>query len=547
LSVHGNQYLLPLFIDKNTRRSYIQGNDELALVFYLLTKELGVNEKILSFSKLLWPILSIQGVIGTHIMLDGVGIFKKSGKFSNPPRQPLVGHILRNIENRTKFEELDKLIDILIYKDTEAEDIGEGEESEYHSLKLDGLINPEFLQTLVSIIPLIDYKPIIDYTVLEHSITTENALTIAENYRDIINTMKGNAYRWNTQTELIEKEVGKWLVDLNVQLKDLDTRYSSQINKASSTIDPSQIDHKRKLEQDKIDQWNVEEKKKVIEGISTLFKTSERNLEEILTKNKFFVNNDTLKSKVFTDILPHFQNHFNYLKVEGEKFLTSLEVLNQMFNELKERANQLDQEANSKLEKFRESQSVKLKDRDKLLSEFESEKEEKIADLRIQKEKIEKLFSKIKEIIQIKHNACLQEAQELVRWSLTDNQSELFSRPIQWIYMPIYVMFIENEKDAEEHMNILFPGYINRNYVNPNNIYENLSDPLMILKNTLTEIIEDNMAVRSNFEFSSEGKSLVKDVNLKKKIQLGISKLKESISITENVEKKIRDNLGLLP
>ena len=542
MSVHGNQYLLPLFIDKSTKRPFIQGNDELALAFYLLTKELGINEKIVSFSRLLWPILSIQGVIGTHIMLDGLGLFRKSDKFSNPPRQPLVGHILRNIDNRTKLEELNKLIEILTYKDTEAEDIGEGEESEYHSLKLDGLINPEFLQTLTKIIPLIDYKPIIDYTVLDHNITTENALTIAENYRNIINTMKGNAFRWNSQIELIEKEVAKWLVDLNVQLKDLDTRYSSQINKASSTIDPSQIDHKRKLEQDKIDQWNVEEKKKIIEGMSTLFKTSERNLEEILEKNKFFVNSDTLKSRVFTDILPHFQNHFNYLKIEGENFLKSLEVLQQRFIELKERANQIDQEANSKLDKFRESQNLKLKDRDKLLSEFGIEKEEKIAELKIQTERIEKIFSNIKEIIRIKHNACQQEAQELVKWSLTDTQSELFSRPIQWIYMPIYVIFVE--KETEEYMNVLFPGYATND---PNNIYVNISDPLAKLKNTLEEIIEDNMVVRSNFEFSSERKNLIKDVNLKKKIQLGISKLKESILITESIEKKIRENLSLLP
>ncbi|MFX1278642.1 MAG: hypothetical protein ACFFA3_04445 [Promethearchaeota archaeon] len=544
MSVHGNQYLLPFFIGKMRRRPIIQGNDELALTFYLLTKNLGVNEKILSFSRLLWPILSIQGTIGTHIMLDGLGIFKKIDKFSNSPRQPLVGHILRNIENRTKLEELNKLIEILTYTDIEAEEIGEGEESEYQSLILDGLINPEFLQTLVQIMPLIEYKPIIDYTVLDHSITTENALTIAEDYRNIINTMKGNAFRWNSQIELIEKEVDKWLVDLNVQLKDLNSRYSSQINKASSTIDPTQIEHELKLEQDKIDQWNVEEKKKIIESISTLFKTSERNLEEIIKKNKFFVDSDSLKSRVFKDILPHFQNHFDYLKVEGEKFLESVEILKQRFVELKNRADLIDQEAKNKLEQFRESQNLKLKDRDRLLSEFESEKEGKISELKAQKDQIESLFNKIKEIIKCKHIDCLQEAQQLVRWSLTDNQSELFSRPIQWIYLPIYVLFIENEAQMEERMNILFPGYITND---PNNIYEFISEPILQLKNTLNEIIENNMAVRSNFEFSSDRKNLIKDVNLKKKIQLGISKLKENNLITEIGENTIRENLNLLP
>jgi len=544
LSVHGNQYLLPFFINKFTKQAVVQGNDELSLTFHLLTKDISKNEKILSFSRLLWPILSIQGTIGTHIMLDGLGIFNRKGKFSNPPRQPLVGHILRNIENRTKIEELNKLIEILSYKDTEAEEIGEGEESEFQTLKIDGLINPEFLQTLIMIIPLIEYKPILDYTVLDHSITTDIALNISENYRDIINTMKGNAYRWKTQIELIEKEVSKWIINLNVQLKDLDTRFSSQMNKASSTIDPTQIEHELKLEQDKIDQWNVEEKKKIIEGISTLFKTSERHLEEMIKNNKFFTSEDSLKSRVFEDVLPHFENHFNYLKEEGKKFLESLEGLNHRYGELKERAHRIDEEAKIKLQSFKESQNLKLKDRDKLLSEYESEREAKITDLRTQKEMIESMFDNIKQIIQLKHNSCLQEAQELIRWSLTDNQSELFSRPIQWIYMPVYVMFIENEENVEEYMNIVFPSYITND---PNNIYEFISDPFQELKSKLIERIENDMAVRSNFEFSSERKNLIKDINIKKKIQLGISKLKERALINENIEAKIRENLNLLP
>jgi hypothetical protein len=530
-------------MNKITRRSIIQGNDELTLSFYLLTKDLGRNEKIVSFSRLLWPILSIQGVLSTHIMLDGLSIFSKSDKFSNPPRQPLIGHVLRNIENRTKIEELTKLIEILTYKDIEAEEIGENEESEYHTLKINGLINHEFLHTLISIIPLIEYKPIVDYTVLDHSITTEMALNISENYRETVNTMKGNAYRWKSQTELIEKEVGKWLVDLNVQLKDLETRYSSQISKTSSTIDPSQIDYQVKLEQDKIDQWGVEEKKKLIENITTLFKTAERSLEEVIKKNRFFVSGDSLKSRVFEDIIPHFQNHFDYLKSEGQKYLESLESLNQRFNEQKEKATQIENEANKKLQQLKESLNLKLKDRNKLLTEFQSEKQEKVSDLVILKEKIEQMFSKIKEIIENKQKVCQQEAQGLVNWSLNDNQSEMFSRPIQWIYMPIYTMFSENEDTMDENMNIIFPGYITNN---PDNIYEFVSTAFLNLKNVLNEKVEDNMAVRSNFEFSSENKNLMKDSSLSKRIQLGLSKLKEKSLINENIEKKIRENLNLL-
>jgi len=543
MTVHGNQYLLPFFMRKTHGQALIQGNEELSLAFYLLIKDIGKNEKIISFARLLWPVLSIQGVISTHIMLDGLNIFNKKDKFSNPPRQPLIGHILRNIDNRTKIEQLDKLIDILTYKDIEAEDIGESEESEFHTLKIDGLINPIFLQSLIKLMPLIEYGPIADYAVLDPTITTENALNISEQYREIINTMKGNAYRWKTQIELIGKEVEKWLIELNVQLKDINLRYSSQINKTSSTIDSSQMDEQIKIEQDKIEQWNINEKKKIIESISTLFKTSERYLEDMIKHNKFYVSGDSLKSKVFIDLLPQFETHFNYLKEEGNKFLESIDSLFQRYNELKEKATQIDNHAEIKLSDFKDSLQIKLQDRNKLVSEFETEKQEQITKLENFKNQIEGLYNKIKEIIQTKHNICLQEAQQLSGWSLNDNQSELFTRPIQWIYMPVYAMFIEKEDEFEEYMNIVFPGYINNDI---KNIYEDISESFINLKDILREKIETDMAIRSNFEFSSDRKNLLKDQSLKKRIQLGVSKLRERTLLNEDMETQIRDILNII-
>ncbi|MFX0041628.1 MAG: hypothetical protein ACFE8L_01835 [Candidatus Hodarchaeota archaeon] len=542
--IHGNQYLLPFFIRKDIHQPAIQENDELTLAFYLLSKDLKKNEKILSFSRLLWPLLCVQGVVSTHIILDGLLVFSKKDKFSNPPRQPLIGHLLRNIDNRTKTEQLNKIIEVLTYKDVEAKQIGETEESEYQTLTINGLINPEFLQALIRIIPLIEYKPITEYSVLDTSITTESALDIAEQYRNIINTMKGNSLRWKTQIELIGKEAEKWLIDLNVQLKDIKLRYSSQISKTTSIIDPTQIDQQVKLEQDKIDQWNVNEKKKVIESISTLFKTAERHLEEMVKNNKFYSHGDTLKSKVYKDLLPHFENHFSYLNEEGKKFLESLNGLNQRFIELKERTIQIDNEAYRKLESIKESLNEKLKDRNKLLTEFQSEKEENISKLELLKNQIEKSFESIKEILQIKQDNCLHEAQALIGWSLNDDQSELFSRPIQWIYMPMYAMFIEDESKKEEYMNIIFPGFIQSD---PNNIYEAVSNAFIDLKNTLTKKLEDDMAIRSNFEFSCERKNLIKDPNLKKIIQTGISKLRNKFFINELIERKIRESISFLP
>ena len=337
MSIHGNQYILPLFYTQSSLPP-IKDYDELALSFYLLTKNLKQNEKVLSFSRLLWPFLCVQGVISTHIILDGLNIFSKKGKLSNPPRQPLIGHLLRNIENRTKTEQIKKILEVLQYKDKDAESIGESEESEFQKLKIDSLTNPEFLQTLVKLLPLAEFKSVAEYMPLETNFTTEQALEIADTYRNTINYMKGNALRWDTQIELIGKEVDKRLIDINVQLKDISSRFSSQISKTSQTIDSSQIKEKFALERDKIDQWKVHEKRNVIENISVLFKTAERNLEEIIKKNKAFTHTDILKGRVFNDVIAPFENHFKYLIEEVNNFVNSVTSLTEKYMALKEKA-----------------------------------------------------------------------------------------------------------------------------------------------------------------------------------------------------------------
>ena len=312
MSIHGNQQILPLF---TTRQNLppIKEYDELTLAFYLLTKNCKHEERVISFSRLLWPFLCVQGAIGTHIILDGLEVFSKKGKLSNPPRQPVIGHLLRNVEGLTKSEQLNKIIEVLSYIDKEAEEFGLGEDSKFQKLKINALVNPEFLQTLAKLLPLVEFKPISDYMPLETNFTTEQALDVAEKYRNSIDYMKGNAFRWDTQIELIGKEVDKWLIDLNVQLKDINTRYSSQINKTSQIIDSNQMKDQIALESDKSDQWKVNEKRRVIENISVLFKTAERELEDIIKKNKFYTQSEILKGRVFNDLTEPFEHHFKYL------------------------------------------------------------------------------------------------------------------------------------------------------------------------------------------------------------------------------------------
>ena len=540
MSIHGNQYVLPLF-NVTSNIPPINENDELALAFYLLLKQKKENEKILSFSNLLWPFLTVQGVISTHIIIDGLSVFSKKGTLTNPPRQPLIGHLLRNIENRTKKDQLAKINEILSYKDLEAQEIGESEDSEYQKLNIEGLINPAFLQTLARLLPLIEYRSISQFQPLDSAISTEAALEIAEKYRKTIEYMKGNALRWQNQIELISKEVDKWLIDLSVQFKDIETRYSSQISKTSQSIDDIQIREKLNLERDRIDQWKVDEKKKIIENISVLFKTVERQLEEMLKKNKFYTQSESLKSRVFDDILTNFENHFAFLLEEGKNFIDSVTNLTKKYVELKERGSVIDTDAKEQLERFTRTLDTQLKDRNAHLTQFEIEKQQKIAEINDLKNELEDLFNQSKELINTKQGKCLQEAKDLINWSLNDNRAEIFSRPIQWIYMPLYVMIVEDQDSMEEKIRFVFPGSVSQNL---DNNYKEITEEIVNLKNHLIELMEDDMALRSNFEFSCENKNLMREKNMDKRIQQGISILRNKSIINDEMEKLIRLNLN---
>jgi hypothetical protein len=91
-------------------------------------------------------------------------------------------------------------------------------------------------------------------------------------------------------------------------------------------------------------------------------------------------------------------------------------------------------------------------------------------------------------------------------------------------------------------MKILFPGIIS----NPKELYKELSQDFTKLNNLINGRIEEDIALRSNFEFSSQNKNLLKDKNFDKKIQQGIAILRNLNLISADIEQNIRSNLSLI-
>ena len=254
-----------------------------------------------------------------------------------------------------------------------------------------------------------------------------------------------------------------------------------------------------------------------------------------------FTQEEMLKGRIFDELTPSFENHFKYLIEEGNKFVDTVTSLTEKYMELKEKASEVEIEAENNLKSFKESLEVKLKDRDKHLSEFEQEKQQLISTIEEERHTIESLYNEIKNIIKAKNGNCLQESKDLITWSLNDSQSDLFARPIQWIYMPLYSLFLEDQETGEERMKLLFPGIVSNN---PTEMYKELSEELIQLKKRIDEKFEEDIALRSNFEFSAQNKNLLQDKNLNKRIQQGIAVLRNINIFNNDMEQLLRNNLN---
>ncbi len=548
MSFHGQQNILPMFYFKEYASKPISLNEELSLSFYLLTHDLKENEKIKSFARLLVPMVFIQGLISTHIVLEGLSIASFNDKITNPPRQAVVGHILRNIENRTQVELLEKIIAVITYKDEDAKELSsikeEEEEAEFKTVTIKSLLNPGLLEGLKKILPKLKYVPIRDYTVLDSSLITELALDLAEYYRNTIKLLKGNAMRWQNLIKLIDKEIDKWLLDLKVKKKDIKGLYDSEIGKMSKIIDSSIVNERIKEEKDKIDLWVQIQKKKLIEAISQQFMTVDRKILELGGKNKFFTNYNALKAFRLEEVISKCRNHIGGMNENIRSLSDLVRNISTQVDDYVKRSEEINQKATQRLEDLKQNLGEQLSKKDEMISKSQMEKEFESGEIKNLKNNIKNKSQVIKDIISKKSEDCLRDSKILENWNIKDSEAGNLSMPVIWVFFPLYMSLIEGE--FEEKIKILLPGFINRNALNTESLKEELDPSYSTYLQNLMMKIEEDMKVRSNFEFSGEKNNLLEDSNIKKQIQNGISSLQSSAIISDVLAKEMEEKLNFI-
>jgi len=551
MSVHGNQKVLPMFFLKGERIKPASLNEEMSLAFYLLAHDLKEREKIKIFSRLVMPISFIQGIISTHIALEGISFTGFFDKITNPPRQALIGHILRNVDNRSEMETLDKIIEVLSYKDKDAKEFSTSEEdveeAEFQKIDLPSILNPNLLNGLKRILPNLETVPISDYALLDTLLTTDQALDLAEKYRNTVELLKGNSLRWQGIIKLIQDEIDKWLIELNVKLKDLETRYNSEIGKIDKVIDTSMVDERLKEEKDQIELWIQNQKKSMIESLLQPFITVERKLHEMIKRNKFLKSVDSLKTNRVEDVISKVQNHLKFLEENTQDFLAYINNASEQIEPQVNKVKEIDERAETRLKEVEENLKSELEQKDQKISQFKSEKDTEIGQLGDFKKTIETKFREITAIVSKKSDDCLKEIENLKKWNMEDKESEHLSMPVIWIYLPIYMLVVEDEEEFEERIELVLPCFINQNASDADSIKEELDPEFTLFLEKLNSAIENDMKIRSNFEFTAESKNLLAKEKLKSKLQKGVSLLKTYGNITEDLAKQMENKINIIP
>ncbi|MCP4761896.1 MAG: hypothetical protein GY870_08940 [archaeon] len=542
MSIHGNQKFLPFILDKTGK--VIDSPADYSIAFKKLIDRKKADEKIVSFSRLAWPFILIHGTPSSHIVFDDVGVCNLSYNITNAPRQGTVGHILRNIDNLSYHEILDRVEEVLKYTETgkkirssESKDEEEEEVEEFKKIGIKGMISPEIIDGLNKLSPKSIILPISEYSLLESKYSVELCLDLAQEYRNLIELSKGNKIRWKNLKGVIQDPFDNWLAELTVQIKDEEMRFKSAINKEESSITETGVKSALDSEIDSLHHWSLKEKKILLEKIGKSFFSIDQTLEEMRKKTKFFLDTDSFKKLKVETAIKKAKEHSEYLDDSRKRMAFKIKGISQKLDSLIASIEKIDKESENKFKNKELELKTRLAQRNSRMQTVNQASRSLIRQLKEEKEIMSKKLEEIHEIVEEKMNKCEQDLQNLLNWGLLDTISK-YSMPVLRIFMPVFSALLEDEEE-DERLIFAFPCIVEKNLeTSP------LCSGFDSLERLLEKLVDDDMKIRSNFEFTMEKQNFLKNEKNEKIITDGFKILHRlglsDDSISQNYIKKLK-------
>ncbi|MCF2138838.1 MAG: hypothetical protein K9W44_02125 [Candidatus Lokiarchaeota archaeon] len=503
----------PFAIEEKTQQE-LSFDESIAANFITILNRMNLDtEHIVKISEILWPVMFIQSEPNAKLVLDNVGVLFFEEKIVNAPRTAQVGHILRN-QDLFYLERLRKVKSIIKFQESIelSSQKSEISQEEYIFRKIRGLFPPYLLKCIGKMMLFVQPLNLAKFDLLESQYTFDDAIDFAQEWLDLLNFIRGTRHRWKSLKELIQEPIEKWKLDLKVQLKDIESFYKKKIRNFDQ-LDDSMIKSKLDEAKNNIDRWVLQEQKSIIERIGKLFVGINILFEKAIEQNKDFLQLDTLKTRKIGDVVVNAYQNIAFLRDTLEKSNEELDEISSKINTIRENVEKTNLTAEEKIKLLQKELQDQKKNQEQKIMDLKKEKEEKIISIQKNLNNLIELEKEIYQIIEQKMTECNIHEKKIKEWQISDEITKI-RNPTSKFYIPIGIALIE-DNDFEERLEIVFPSIFGQNLHR-----EYFSEKIPEFEKSLSEILEENMKLRSNFEFTCE-----KSQDFKKNIQNGIKSL----------------------
>lgn len=513
---HGVFRRFPFALNAKSKQE-IPFDAALAAHFSTILGRLQQGEKILSFSEIMWPFQTIQSEPNMHVLVDDVGIFNLDQKLVNAPRIAQVGHVLRD-PTQNHLQQLDLVKKVLLFQHTiqmenNAETGANGSDAEFIPREIKGIVNRGFLEGIYKLINLVKEFPIADFSTLESVLNFENALNSAQKFVNSIEECKGNRLRWETARKLVETPVEKWRLELTVAKKDIEERYKSLIAKAKE-LDESKIVTKLDIAKDSADVWLVREQKNIIERIGKLFVAPELIFQDTSQKNAFFLNTDKLKTYDINEVIERAEKQVDVIRNALVECTQKISEIEERLMKIREDVQNSNLSAEERVQRINNELMDKKIEQENKIRQLLNERDNELANVQGQLDSLEHTLREIYEQIDKKIQDCQQDVLRFGTWQLDDKIANIPASTARY-FLPIGVALIQDE-DEEERIEVVLPCEYDEKLARTM-----LSDGFRRIEKEITKILEKNMKIRSNFEFTLEKMNVKNTPNYRKSLMLG--------------------------
>jgi len=491
--------------------------ESLAVNYIQIKRRVKDNEELKKFTEIFWPYIFIQGNPSYHVMIDEVGLSNFDLKINNAPRTAQVGHILRD-QSLTNIEKLEIVKEIIEFKkriNVDKSDESQSLDDEFIKKEINGLVHPQLLEGFIKIISKpINFKPN-EFSILESLYTFDDAINFAQDYMKTLNDVSGNKMRWKTLKSIISEPVDSWITELVVKEKDTEALFKSEINRTSE-IDENFISNKINSAKDNIDQWVLKEQKEIITKVGKMFVGIDLIFEDLRKRNNYFLQIDSLKTKMVGEVVMQGFQHISYIRDSIEKSEKVLQEISNKMNDIRKNIENLNISAETRLSNLSNELIGKKSLQEEQIRQLNEKHKEKLEAILAFKKKITDLSNVINLIIENKIKYCEEDEQRIKKWELYDETSKIHNPTIR-IFIPIGIGIIEDE-DEDERIEFIFPSF----YSGKTLTRTPLSPEFLIFEQQIKDRLDRDMKLRSNFEFTIE-----KSQNYDNVIQKGLVLLKK--------------------